>query len=39
MAAKEEEKGVEGISADLSDFLLGDFCKCKGGTALQVDIV
>lgn len=39
MAAKEEEKGVEGVSTDLSDFLLGDFCKRKGGTALEVDVV
>lgn len=39
MAAKEEEKGVEGISTDLSDFLLGNFCKRKGGAALQVDVV
>jgi len=39
MAAKEEEEGVEGISADLSDFLLGNFCKRKGGAALQVDVV
>jgi hypothetical protein len=39
MAAKEEEERVEGVSANLSDFLLGNFCKCKGGTALQVDVV
>jgi len=39
MAAKQEEEGVEGISADLSDFLLSNFSKRKGGAALQVDIV
>jgi len=39
MAAKEEEEGVEGIPADLPDFLLGNFCERKGGAALQVDVV
>jgi hypothetical protein len=29
MAAQEEEERVEGISADLTEFLLDDFCKRK----------
>jgi len=37
MAARRRE-GAEGISANLFDFLLGDFCKRKDGTTLQVDI-
>jgi len=39
MAAKKEENGIEGIAANLTNFLLCDFCKGEGCTPLKVDII
>lgn len=39
MAFEEEHDRLEGVWADLTDILLGDFGKGKGGAALEVDIV
>ena len=39
MAAEEEENGIQGISANRTNLLFGDFCKGEGCTSLQVHIV
>lgn len=39
MATKEEEDGIEGVTTDRADLLLGNLGESEGGAALQVDIV
>lgn len=39
MTAKEKENGIEGVAANLTNFLLGDFRKGEGCTPLKVDVI
>jgi hypothetical protein len=39
MAAEEEEDWIKGFTTNGSDLFLGDFCKCKRGASLKVNVV
>ena len=39
MAAQKEKNGIQGVSSDRTNLLLGDFGKRERGATLEIDIV